>query len=188
MLPSFIKESNSISYKNGFSRNYPPPNLSNPNSAKCSDKKVNTGKNLTKTKKLINYPTILVIEDEPIQRLAMSQLFSSLVNTSFCDFAASGKEAIHFCSKKPYSIIFADFNLPDIDHIRLYKELRKFDEKKGLHGVIIAMSSNNDYQKECCAAGANAFLLKPLAEERVKIVLHTWFPDFSPNQQESSVL
>jgi CheY-like chemotaxis protein len=73
-----------------------------------------------------------------------------------------------------------------MNYLALYKKIRKIDDDKDRHSVIIAMSASNDNKKECLIAGADNFLPKPLSKKNTKVVLNMWLPNFLRNRNNKT--
>ena len=70
-------------------------------------------------------------------------------------------------SEKP-DLLLMDVNLSEIDGKQLLEDVRR---ERDLAETKIIMTSGMDFQDECLAKGANAFLLKPyMPDELVKMI------------------
>lgn len=113
--------------------------------------------------------TILVVEDNHLAQMAMKFIFKSF--DCEVDFASTGKETLAYLDKKHYDLVFFDLGLPDIPGLALLKKIR---HNKLLHKtrlIILTAHSAEDYEKECLAAGAEAFYTKPLKEDDISALL-----------------
>lgn len=85
---------------------------------------------------------------------------------------ANGREAINWVEDAPScdlseraSLVLMDLNLPGIDGLQLLKALRQRDPNRQVPVIILTTSSHPRDIASCYAAGADAYLTKPLALE-----------------------
>jgi CheY-like chemotaxis protein len=85
---------------------------------------------------------------------------------------ANGREAIDWVENAPScdlsqrtSLVLMDLNLPGIDGLQLLKAFRQRDPNRQVPVIILTTSSHPRDIASCYAAGADAYLTKPLALE-----------------------
>jgi DNA-binding NtrC family response regulator len=111
---------------------------------------------------------VLVIDDDPHQRSYLSTVLSSLgyqVTT-----APGGCEAIERlapANATEFSLALLDLNMPDIDGIRVLETVRA----GGVKLPILVLTSDGSLTRAVAAmrAGANDFIVKPAAPERLDV-------------------
>ncbi len=106
---------------------------------------------------------ILLVEDDMIaQRIEYDilQQFAEEV-----DIADTGQAALLLAAKKPYSHIFIDISLPDMDGFTLAETLRQ--QPNHQQATLIALSVHADALHRQCAqdSGMTQFIRKPLTRE-----------------------
>lgn len=114
---------------------------------------------------------ILVVEDTPLAQMAIKFIFKSF--DCRVDFAKTGEEALEKLKKAPYDIVFFDLGLPDISGLDLLERIRRDEKLKHLRLVVLTAHTAKEYEKQCLAAGAEAFFTKPLKEEDILALLAT---------------
>jgi len=106
---------------------------------------------------------ILLVEDDIIaQRIEKDILESFEFNVDIVD---NGQEAIQFATKNPYSYIFIDISLPDMDGFTLAETL--LQKPVSANAPLIALSVHADALHKQCAqdSGMNQFIRKPLTKD-----------------------
>jgi CheY-like chemotaxis protein len=115
-------------------------------------------------------PTILLVEDNEINRLFFIRLLES--QGFECDIAKNGVEAVEACRKKDYDIIFMDCQMPEMDGYEATKEIRKLQRHK-TRSLIIALTAYamNGDESKCLEAGMDGYLSKPVKPDQIKKIL-----------------
>lgn len=151
---------------------------------------------------------ILLAEDNPINlKVILGMLEKTGVQV---DPVMNGKEACDEFSKRPYDLVFMDWQMPLMDGLQATQEIRRQEslgvrqeadnrgdgdsfsggqatnqEQSVIHHVpIIAMTANampGDREK-CLAAGMDEYLVKPLRMSALVEVLAQWLPNTPPSQ------
>lgn len=110
--------------------------------------------------------TILVIDDEPEMRTAVSESIKQLGHTVLT--APSAEAALDKCHK-PLALILVDNKMPGITGIEFLTEIRK----KGIRVPTILMSAYGSIQiaVEAMKAGASDYLVKPFSYDVLRTVI-----------------
>lgn len=103
---------------------------------------------------------VLVVDDEPIVRVALK----TLVNWESCGYifeleAGNGKQALSLINENPdIDILITDLKMPGMDGFELISEIRG----AGLDMKIVVLSGYNDYElvRHAFKLGANDYILK----------------------------
>jgi signal transduction histidine kinase/ActR/RegA family two-component response regulator len=111
---------------------------------------------------------ILVVDDEPLNRLMLSELVSTV---GFDTVAAESTEQALSLLKDSFDAAISDIRMPGYDGHTFCRRLRSSDETKNL--IIIASSGSvfADDQRLALASGFNDFLPKPVMEEELFQIL-----------------
>jgi CheY-like chemotaxis protein len=111
---------------------------------------------------------ILVVDDEPLNRLMLSELLSTV---GFDTVAAESTEQALSLLKDGFDAVISDIRMPGDDGHTFCRRLRSIDETKNL--IIIASSGSvfADDQRLALASGFNDFLPKPVMEEELFEIL-----------------
>jgi DNA-binding NtrC family response regulator len=118
-------------------------------------------------------PPVLVVDDEPEMRTALSH---ALNESGFCvESAASGSEAVIKCKKTTYSLVITDVKMPGMSGMKLLNEIRKRSPQ--LPVIMITAFGTINSAVEAMQEGAADYILKPFSfdtlESAVKKVIGT---------------
>lgn len=116
---------------------------------------------------LDNLSQILIIDDEPSNREAMSLL---LVNAGYnVEVAASGEDALQILQKKPFEVILTDLFLPGASGIDILKKVK--EDAPFTSVVLITGKASAETAVEAMKEGAFDYLTKPVNFEKLKVVI-----------------
>ena len=105
-------------------------------------------------------PLILVVEDYPDSRRMLKLALQTLDYGVLT--AATGNEALSLALNNSIDLIVTDVGLPDIDGIRVVRELRKISDRLSRVPVIVLTAFDRErYRQEALAAGCAEVLTKP---------------------------
>lgn len=112
--------------------------------------------------------TALVVDDEDYNRIAHAALLERHgfeVRT-----AHSGEAALAVSAKEKFDVVLLDYDMPDVTGPELARQLRAQHPLNGRRPFFIAATAYSTVEKrqECLAAGMDAFLGKPLVDERLR--------------------
>lgn len=104
---------------------------------------------------------VLVAEDSPVMQRLTRQLLEKLGCT--VKLASNGQEALDAAAQEKFSIIFMDWQMPELDGLQATQKIREFEDPAGEHTPIIALTANamQGDKKTCLAAGMDSYLSKP---------------------------
>ncbi len=103
-----------------------------------------------------NPASIMVVEDSPRARQALTAYLSQQAGIRVTAEAANGVEAIRLIEQQPPDIILMDLLMPVMDGLEATRTIKKnWPQIK-----IVAMTVYASYESEALAAGADAFLVK----------------------------
>jgi CheY-like chemotaxis protein len=105
-------------------------------------------------------PYIAIVDDEEPVRKALKRLLraSGLDAESY----ASGKDFLEASTKRPPDCVVLDLHMPGMSGLEVLRELRA--TRAGLPTVMITAYDEPASREQCLAAGAAAYLRKPLDE------------------------
>jgi DNA-binding response OmpR family regulator len=90
------------------------------------------------------------------------------------EVAGTSADALRLIQQKDIALVLLDNMLPDGNGVELCRQVRKFD--KQLPIVFVSGSANEDERQEALGSGANAFLTKPLALDKLFAALDDYAP------------
>lgn len=125
-------------------------------------------------------PTILLIEDDRIERMKFHRTLSKGGFENKILEATHGEEGLTLLEKSELlpDLIFLDLNMPRISGLEFLKLVKENDRLKHIPCVVITTSSNEKDLHECYRLGIAGYILKPLRYEdyvdHLTRVLHYW--------------
>lgn len=109
--------------------------------------------------------SILVVDDYNTIRAIMG---SSLEKIGFknVQFAVNGRQAhdmirAQAAAGNPFSIVFSDWSMPEMNGLELLKAIRADEQIKSTIFVMVTVETERDKVKEALLAGANDYMIKP---------------------------
>ncbi len=110
---------------------------------------------------------LLIVEDEDtlcasLQRVLQKEGYA-------VEIAGSAEDALVMLERQRYDLILCDIILPGISGIELLQRYRERDP--GQKVVIMTAYASLDTASQAVAAGASAFVLKPLTHDELKSVV-----------------
>ncbi len=118
---------------------------------------------------------ILVVDDDFINCRVVSVMLDKLGH--FVDTALSGKDALSLLCQEHYSLVFMDYQMPDMDGATVTRLLRTPDTNTINPTVpVIALTADcvENVRERCHASGMNDILSKPLKYGELEQVLKSW--------------
>ncbi|MEK3704632.1 response regulator [Paenibacillus sp. FSL R7-0198] len=115
------------------------------------------------------YPTVLIVDDHPINQKLMAIMLGKLGLLS--DIAEDGQSALDMVngSRYPYDYVFMDLQMPVMDGLECTRRIRESLSQSD-QPIIIAMTANvmEGIQQRCIAAGMDDYISKPVKMGNVK--------------------
>lgn len=112
-------------------------------------------------------PTVLLVEDDEIQRVGMEAMLSFAGFQVLC--CASGEQARAQFAKHPCEVAVLDLLLPDTDGVALSDELRSLDPHLGV--VVVTMYPGVQSAVNAMRHGAVDFIAKPVNPDQLVIAV-----------------
>ncbi len=129
---------------------------------------------------------VLVVDDEPFNRSILVDLLEPLGFDLF--EAENGQEAIYQTLAVRPDVIFMDLIMPKMSGLEAVKTIRHLPELRSTPHIVIIATSVNAFEediKRSMLAGCDAFLVKPIAVEKLFTLLEfhlglTWIVSQPP--------
>jgi two-component system, sensor histidine kinase len=111
---------------------------------------------------------VLSVEDNPFGRVVLNTILNELGHQA--EFTGRGEVAVERIEQGAFDAVLMDMVLPGIDGIEAIKRIRDLKPPYG-HIAIIGVSGRGDDEAASRAAGADAFLLKPVSPRALATAL-----------------
>lgn len=110
---------------------------------------------------------VLVVEDDAMNRLVISELLQSLSITHV--LAEDGFEALHYIESERFYLVLMDIQMPKLNGIETTRRIRSGTSPNS-HVPIVALSAHvvDDIKKEAIEVGMNDFLEKPITLSKLR--------------------
>ena len=112
---------------------------------------------------------VFVVDDHPIVRQGLSQLINREPDLWVCGEAEDARTALDALGPAKADIVIVDVSLDGPDGIELLKTIRSRDSK--LPVLMLSMHDESLYAERALRAGANGYIMKQEATERVLIAI-----------------
>ena len=133
-----------------------------------------------KTREMDEALTILLIEDDTIERLKFNRTLNKLGFRHQVLEAKNGEEAVEQLSKKhnlPH-IIFLDLNMPRLNGLEFLERIKNDSVLRSIPTIILTTSNNAHDVIECYKIGIAGYVIKPLKYDeyvdKINKVLSYW--------------
>jgi len=103
---------------------------------------------------------LLVIDDDPALLMALPDTFRSRLHGCLVDTATTPNKALQLVNENPYDAIISDIRMPGMDGVALTLKMREVQPNTPV--ILITGHGENGLRSKASAAGAFAFLTKPL--------------------------
>lgn len=106
---------------------------------------------------------VLVVEDDR----AMLVLLEAMLKAAGHDVlvARNGVEAMRIVGQQPPQLVITDWAMPEMDGIMLCRKLRESPERRDVYVIILTIQESVDRLVEAFEAGADDYLVKPVAQK-----------------------
>ncbi|GAB6043817.1 HDOD domain-containing protein [Endothiovibrio diazotrophicus] len=110
---------------------------------------------------------VLIVEDEPATRLALSKLLSKRFPGLVVDQAGDGEAASRLIAEKPYRLIVCDWNLPLKRGDQLLEEVRAREEGGDTPFILLTARSDRASVVKALKLGVTSYLTKPFERDQL---------------------
>jgi DNA-binding NarL/FixJ family response regulator len=112
---------------------------------------------------------VLLVDDHPIVRQGLALLIEREVDLSVCGEADGAHTAFHAIATLQPDIVLLDISLNGPDGLEVLKEIRV--KTGSLPVLILSMHDESIYAERAMRAGANGYIMKQEATEKVLIAI-----------------
>ncbi|HEX2650535.1 MAG TPA: response regulator [Burkholderiales bacterium] len=107
-------------------------------------------------------PNILLADDEPAQRIALTEALEGLEHQLYV--AGDGREALRLLLQRPYAVVLLDVNMPDIDGFEVARMLRERPRSRQTPVIFITAHRADELDlRRGYALGAVDYIFAPVS-------------------------
>jgi len=109
--------------------------------------------------------TILVVDDSRIMRNIVKNTFATLKVP--CEYleAENGRAAYQLLETNKVTLVFLDWNMPEMDGMEFLKKVRSMPDYKKLPIIMVTSESAKYNVLEAVQSGATDYIVKPVQEK-----------------------
>lgn len=104
---------------------------------------------------------VLIVDDEESTRLLLARILSKDMEVEVM-LAGTCEQALRLGGNFAYDAVLLDLMMPGIGGFSVLKELRANSPNASTPIIVVSMISEPDMVERCMAAGASAYLVKPV--------------------------
>lgn len=104
-------------------------------------------------------PRVLIIEDDESMRLLLASMVSAELKAQV-QLAGTSEQALRLAENQTYDAILLDLMMPGIGGFAVLQRVRRSAANDAT--PVIMISADEDAAERCLAAGATAYLVKPV--------------------------
>jgi DNA-binding response OmpR family regulator len=145
----------------------------------------------------VNYPSVLVVEDNPQDELFTLRALQRAGFTSRVDVVRDGQQALDYLLRQGEyadregpdlpTVVILDLNLPRLSGLEVLERLRAASRTELLPVVVLTSSDDEQDRLDSYRGGANGYVSKPLDltefEERVGRLAVYWLAVNEPSHR-----
>jgi putative two-component system response regulator len=110
-------------------------------------------------------PTILIVDDEPVNLRVLKQILQQDYRLIF---AKSGAEALRLAQSKSPNLILLDIMMPDITGLEVCKQLKEASNTTKIPIIFVTALNDHDDEAQGLELGAVDYITKPVSAAVVK--------------------
>lgn len=103
---------------------------------------------------------VLIVDDNALYRMVLSEMLKG--EGYEVATAGDGEEALSVFGRQQFDAVLLDVQMPKLDGIAVCSILKSQPESSGVPVLMVSGLSGPDDRRRCLAAGADAFLGKPV--------------------------
>lgn len=104
---------------------------------------------------------VLIVDDEESTRLLLARVLTKALNVDVT-LAGTSEQALRMAGNYAYDAILLDLLMPGIGGHEVLKEIRASSPNMATPVIVVSVLADQETQDRCLAAGANAYLVKPV--------------------------
>ncbi len=112
---------------------------------------------------------ILIVDDSaPMRAVIKKVVKASRFDVGQFFEAANGIEALKILNQEWLDLVLTDYNMPDMDGLKLVEEMKKDEELKSIPVVMITTEGSRERVEEFMEKGVMDYIKKPFTPEQIK--------------------
>ncbi|WGQ10622.1 response regulator [Pedobacter gandavensis] len=129
---------------------------------------------------------IMIVEDNEINMFLLKTIILKIMPRSIIIEAGNGSSCLNHLENEVVDLIFMDVQMPEINGYQAVSRIRKMDNSS--HVPIIALTAGNvkGEKEKCIEVGMNDFVLKPIVEETILLLLEKWLLNTLNSEQPNT--
>jgi CheY-like chemotaxis protein len=112
---------------------------------------------------------ILVAEDNLVNQKLARKVLEKIGHT--VTIANNGREALEFCEKEKYDVVFMDLQMPEMDGLSATAAIRRCPHLADQRIYAMTAHAMAGDREKCLEIGMNGYLTKPLQMDELRKVL-----------------
>lgn len=121
-----------------------------------------------------DYVTILIAEDNPVNMLLAKTIIKRAAGNAIIQEAADGLEVIKYCENRMPDLILMDVQMPGMNGYEATMAIRKMEQNGHVPIIALTAGTVKDERDKCLAAGMDDFVIKPVVENTISLILKKW--------------
>jgi len=119
---------------------------------------------------------VVVAEDNPPNMLLARGLLLKIIPQAVIIEAKNGIEAVELFKEHKPQFVLMDVQMPELDGFNATAEIREYEEEKGGHTPVIALTAGalEGDREKCLNAGMDDYLSKPILLESLRKKVHQY--------------
>jgi len=117
---------------------------------------------------------ILIVEDNEINMYLTSTIIKNILPNAEVFEATNGLEGILLFKDKLPDLVFMDIQMPEMNGYEVAKAIRDFQDENSVPIIALTAGNVKGEKEKCLEAGMDDFIVKPVVEETISIVLKKW--------------
>lgn len=121
-----------------------------------------------------HYYKFLVVEDNEVNRFLTRSYIEKLYPQSIIIEAENGVIGIEEFQKMPFSLVFMDIQMPEMNGYECSRTIRSIEKDKKTPIIALTAANVKGEREKSIAAGMDDFITKPILEENIEAILNKW--------------
>lgn len=118
-------------------------------------------------------PRVLIVDDDESMRLLLAGMVSSELDAEV-QLAGTCEQALRLAESQAYDAILLDLQMPGVGGFGVLYGVRRSKTNARTPMIMVSVVSEKAAMQRCLAAGANAYLVKPVKHAELAKTLKQW--------------